>query len=136
MALPNTLQLGENVRNTNWRGSFSTGTICSLCYSGVSLLQELAVHRPSMPTMSKSSRTSFSESPRYLEVRVEEETLKKVVLHSVATALASNVFPVPGGPTMHTPRHGRRIPSNIHPTLYQTTHFCSSTIASHTKTLG
>jgi len=24
--------------------------------------------------------------------------LKKVVLHSVATALANNVFPVPGGP--------------------------------------
>lgn len=54
-------------------------------------------------TISKSSRTSFSDSPLYLEVRVEEETLKKVVRHSVATALASNVFPVPGGPTINTP---------------------------------
>ena len=29
--------------------------------------------------------------------------LKKVVLHSVATALASIVLPVPGGPNMSTP---------------------------------
>ena len=35
------------------------------------------------------------DSPLYLEVREEEETLKKVVLHSVATALASIVLPVP-----------------------------------------
>lgn len=34
---------------------------------------------------------------------MDEETLKKVVLHSVATALAKRVFPVPGGPTMRTP---------------------------------
>lgn len=39
----------------------------------------------------------------YLLARVEEETLKKVVLHSVATALASMVLPVPGGPNMSTP---------------------------------
>ena len=54
-------------------------------------------------TISKSSLTSFSDSPRYLEVSVEEETLKKVVPHSVATALASRVLPVPGGPTINTP---------------------------------
>ena len=54
-------------------------------------------------TISKSSLTSFSDSPRYLEVSVEEETLKKVVPHSVATALASSVLPVPGGPTISTP---------------------------------
>lgn len=34
---------------------------------------------------------------------MDEETLKKVVLHSVATALAKRVFPVPGGPTISTP---------------------------------
>ncbi len=39
----------------------------------------------------------------YLDARVEEETLKKVVLHSVATALASMVLPVPGGPNISTP---------------------------------
>lgn len=54
-------------------------------------------------TISNSRRTSFSDSPLYLEVRVEEDTLKKVVPHSVATALANIVFPVPGGPTIRTP---------------------------------
>lgn len=54
-------------------------------------------------TISNNRRTSFSDSPLYLEVRVEEETLKKVVPHSVATALASIVLPVPGGPTISTP---------------------------------
>ena len=39
----------------------------------------------------------------YLDARVEDETLKNVVLHSVATALASMVLPVPGGPNMSTP---------------------------------
>ena len=41
---------------------------------------------------------------------MEEETLKKVVPHSVATAFASIVLPVPGGPTISTPFHGRRMP--------------------------
>lgn len=60
--------------------------------------------------ISKRRRTSFSESPRHLEVSVDELTLKNVVLHSVATAFASIVFPVPGGPTRQMPRHGRRMP--------------------------
>lgn len=54
-------------------------------------------------TISNRRRTSFSDSPLYLEVRVDEDTLKNVVLHSVATALARRVFPVPGGPTINTP---------------------------------
>jgi hypothetical protein len=33
--------------------------------------------------------------------------LKKVVSHSVATAFAKRVFPVPGGPNIKTPRAGR-----------------------------
>ena len=39
--------------------------------------------------------TSFSESPRHLLTIDEADMLKNVVLHSVATALASRVFPVP-----------------------------------------
>ena len=39
--------------------------------------------------------TSFSESPLHLLTMVDAEMLKNVVLHSVATAFASNVFPVP-----------------------------------------
>jgi hypothetical protein len=37
-------------------------------------------------------------------------TLKNVVPHSVATAFASIVLPVPGGPNIRTPFHGRRMP--------------------------
>ena len=36
--------------------------------------------------------------------------LKKVVLHSVATAFASMVLPVPGGPYKRMPFQGLRIP--------------------------
>lgn len=61
-------------------------------------------------TISNKSRTSFSDSPLYFDVKVEDETLKNVVPHSVATAFASIVLPVPGGPTMSTPFQGRLIP--------------------------
>lgn len=60
--------------------------------------------------MSNNNLTSFSESPRYLDVSVAEETLKNVVRHSVATARANNVLPVPGGPVNKTPFHGLRMP--------------------------
>ena len=46
----------------------------------------------------------------YFEASVAAEMLKKVVLHSVATALASMVLPVPGGPNMSTPCRCMRIP--------------------------
>ena len=39
-------------------------------------------------TISKSSRTSFSDSPWYFELRLDDDTLKNVVPHSVATAFA------------------------------------------------
>lgn len=38
-------------------------------------------------------RTIFSASPRHFEESVEADTLKKVVLHSAATAFASIVLP-------------------------------------------
>ena len=47
--------------------------------------------------------TSFSELPRHLEATEEAEMLKKVVLHSVATARANRVLPVPGGPYNRMP---------------------------------
>ena len=55
---------------------------------------------------SNSTLTSFSESPRHLLTSVEAEILKKVVLHSDATAFANNVFPVPGGPCNKIPFQG------------------------------
>lgn len=59
---------------------------------------------------SNKHRTIRSLSPRHFEANVAEETLKNVVPHSVATALASSVFPVPGGPNMRTPFQGLLIP--------------------------
>ena len=59
--------------------------------------------------ISKRRRTIFSESPRHLEARVDEVSEKKDVPHSVATALASRVLPVPGGPNMSTPFHVRQM---------------------------
>ncbi|RDX82323.1 hypothetical protein CR513_36902, partial [Mucuna pruriens] len=81
----------------------------------------LALHRESISSMnivlgayalarSNKHRTIRSLSPRHLEAKVAEDTLKKVVPHSVATALARSVFPVPGGPNMRTPFHGLLIP--------------------------
>eukprot|EP00362_Geleiidae_sp_MMETSP1317_P000789 CAMPEP_0201285518 /NCGR_PEP_ID=MMETSP1317-20130820/110297_1 /ASSEMBLY_ACC=CAM_ASM_000770 /TAXON_ID=187299 /ORGANISM="Undescribed Undescribed, Strain Undescribed" /LENGTH=110 /DNA_ID=CAMNT_0047610715 /DNA_START=392 /DNA_END=720 /DNA_ORIENTATION=+ len=49
-----------------------------------------------------SNLTNFSLSPRHLLTMVEALMLKNVVWHSVATALASIVLPVPGGPNNST----------------------------------
>ena len=55
---------------------------------------------------------SFSELPRHLEPTDAAEMLKKVVLHSVATARARRVLPVPGGPYS-------KMPCNIAQVMYQ-----------------
>ena len=52
-------------------------------------------HGPSFMRPIVLTLTNFSESPLHLLTIVEAEILKNVVLHSVATALASIVFPVP-----------------------------------------
>jgi len=46
----------------------------------------------------KVSRTAFSDSPTHLLRNSGPLMLMKLAWLSVATALASNVFPVPGGP--------------------------------------
>ena len=58
------------------------------------------------------ARTSFSDSPKYLLVRLLAEMEKKVDWDSVATARASIVLPVPGGPNSSMPRAGSRRPMN------------------------
>ena len=64
-------------------------------------MEEQAAHTQSDSWV--STLTSFSELPRHLEATDEAEMLKKVVLHSVATARASRVLPVPGGPYSKMP---------------------------------
>lgn len=51
----------------------------------------------------------FSASPTYLDIKSEDDTLKKVPpCIYVAHALAKNVFPVPGGPYNNIPFQGVR----------------------------
>ena len=54
--------------------------------------------------------TSFSPSPTNLLVRLLAEMLKKALSDSLATARASMVFPLPGGPKSNKPRVGVRSP--------------------------
>ena len=52
----------------------------------------------------KRSRTREAPTPTYISTKSEPEIEKKGTLASPATALASKVLPVPGGPTSRTPR--------------------------------
>ncbi|KAH3683465.1 hypothetical protein WICPIJ_005549 [Wickerhamomyces pijperi] len=58
------------------------------------------------------ARTNFSDSPKYFDVKEDAEILKNVDLDSVATALASMVLPVPGGPNRSIPLAGSLNPLN------------------------
>lgn len=68
-----------------------------------------------------SARTIFSPSPTHLLVRVDALTLKKALSVysaeaekvSCARALASRVFPVPGGPNSSTPFGGFNSPQKM-----------------------
>ncbi len=53
---------------------------------------------------SKRSRTRAAPTPTNISTKSEPEMLKKGTLASPAMALASKVLPVPGEPTMSTPR--------------------------------
>mmetsp|Transcript_11442 Transcript_11442/g.29067 ORF Transcript_11442/g.29067 Transcript_11442/m.29067 type:complete len:204 (-) Transcript_11442:178-789(-) len=54
----------------------------------------------------KTSRTIRGPSPRYFWTNSDPTTEIKAAVVEFATALASIVFPVPGGPYMRTPRGG------------------------------
>mmetsp|Transcript_20227 Transcript_20227/g.69691 ORF Transcript_20227/g.69691 Transcript_20227/m.69691 type:complete len:268 (-) Transcript_20227:45-848(-) len=71
-----------------------------------------------------SAFTSFSPSPTHFEVSDDAETAKNVHEDSPATALASKVLPVPGGPKRSTPRGGARRPKK------RSGRSCGSTTAS------
>mmetsp|Transcript_6330 Transcript_6330/g.9648 ORF Transcript_6330/g.9648 Transcript_6330/m.9648 type:complete len:259 (-) Transcript_6330:165-941(-) len=62
--------------------------------------------------ISNKLRTRRSLSPCHLLTKSAEDTVKKVESASVATALAKNDFPVPGGPYSKIPLKGRRFPVN------------------------
>jgi len=60
--------------------------------------------------ISKRTLINFSESPLHFDTMLLADMLKNVLLHSVATALANIVFPVPGGPNNKTPLQGSNSP--------------------------
>ena len=62
-----------------------------------------------MDATAKSARTSFSPSPSHRDIKALAEILKNVALTSEATAFASIVFPLPGGPYNKIPFDGANI---------------------------
>ena len=56
-----------------------------------------------MKTSTSLSLVRETKRHTHFDVREEAETLKKVASDSEATALASIVFPVPGGPKRSKP---------------------------------
>lgn len=62
--------------------------------------------------IANNALTNFSLSPTYFEVILAALMLKKVMSQAVATPLASNVLPFPGGPNSKSPRAGVRKPVN------------------------
>ena len=53
--------------------------------------------------VSNISRTLEAPTPTNISTKSEPEIVKKGTFASPAIAFASNVFPVPGGPTVKTP---------------------------------
>ncbi len=53
--------------------------------------------------VSNISRTLEAPTPTNISTKSEPEIVKKGTFASPAIAFASNVFPVPGGPTVNTP---------------------------------
>ena len=88
-----------------------------------SLLQRTQVDRPiyppNYPPTYLPTFISFSPSPMYLLVTLEEEIEKKLNWDSVATALASRVLPVPGGPNSSTPGNAMQCIHHTHSTAGQ-----------------
>ena len=62
--------------------------------------------------MSNKSLTRLAPTPTYNSTKSEPEMLKNGTLLSPATAFASKVLPVPGGPTKRTP-FGILAPSSV-----------------------
>ena len=52
---------------------------------------------------SNKSRTRLAPTPTNISIKLDPETEKNGTFASPATAFASNVLPVPGGPTKSTP---------------------------------
>mmetsp|Transcript_15987 Transcript_15987/g.34543 ORF Transcript_15987/g.34543 Transcript_15987/m.34543 type:complete len:320 (+) Transcript_15987:2096-3055(+) len=96
----------------------------------------------SLRAEAKSSRTRMAPMPTYSSTNSDAEMLKKGTSASPATALASRVLPVPGGPTSSTPLGGRapslekRSGARRYSTISASSSFASSTPATSANMTG
>ena len=88
------------------------------------------------------SLTRLAPTPTYISTKSEPEIERKGAFASPATAFASNVLPVPGGPTSKTPL-GIRAPSSVNlpgsfknSTISSSSAFSSSQPATSEKVLS
>ena len=75
-----------------------------LCLPTASISSIKTIHGECFFACSNISRTLEAPTPTNISTKSEPEIVKNGTLASPATALASKVFPVPGGPTINIPR--------------------------------
>ena len=80
--------------------------------TGVMTRKELAARNDAFFASSKRERTRLAPTPTNISTKSDPEILKNGTPASPATALASKVLPVPGGPSKRTPA-GIRAPSFV-----------------------
>jgi hypothetical protein len=78
-------------------------TPCALCLPTESSSSINTIHGAFFLAYSKRSLTRDAPTPTYISINSEAEILKKGTPASPATAFASKVLPVPGGPLSKTP---------------------------------
>mmetsp|Transcript_18672 Transcript_18672/g.40125 ORF Transcript_18672/g.40125 Transcript_18672/m.40125 type:complete len:309 (-) Transcript_18672:3809-4735(-) len=83
---------------------------CSLCLSLLPSSESTSSRKMTVGAIlcaiENSARTCFSPSPNHLDARLDMEQYMKFAPDSEATAFASIVLPVPGGPNSSTPLVG------------------------------
>ena len=97
-----------SISANNWlsvcsRSSLPLNPPPSLFFPMVSISSIKTIHGAFSLASLKRSRTLAAPRPTNISTNSEPEILKKGTSASPATACASNVFPVPGGPTKSTP---------------------------------
>ena len=98
-----------SISTSNWLSvcslsSFPPPTPAPLCLPTASISSIKIIHGAAFFPCSNISRTLDAPTPTNISTKSEPEIVKNGTFASPAIALASNVFPVPGEPTIRTPR--------------------------------
>mmetsp|Transcript_27981 Transcript_27981/g.41831 ORF Transcript_27981/g.41831 Transcript_27981/m.41831 type:complete len:127 (+) Transcript_27981:906-1286(+) len=100
----------HNVRNSDFMLVVAEPSLESRWFKNVSISSIKMTDGANFRAKLKVPATNLLDSPNHLSIMEESRTLTKVALPSLAIALASIVFPVPGAPYKSTPRGGRTSP--------------------------